>query len=240
MKRISKIASLIAVGTMATPAVALEVSGGDVNLKYSTFIQKIFDTRLDAFSIDGAIELGFNKNFAAQLDLAYYSFGATDTNGNNAVLHGIYHLNDDASFGAFYGQDDFEGFDTDFYGIEAGYEKGRFEVEGYISAGEESGIDGTVYGVYGAYDITNGFDLTGALEKADFDGGVSLARYEIGVRYNAAPSTAFTATIGSANGDVLGASGSESFVTVGAEFTIGAERGATFGRRGLLRLIPGL
>ncbi len=43
MKRISKIFGLIAVGAITTPAVAMEVSGGDVNLKYSTFDQKIFD-----------------------------------------------------------------------------------------------------------------------------------------------------------------------------------------------------
>jgi len=232
------IISIIALGIVSTPAMAVEISGGDINLKYSELDAEIFGEKLNSFSVDGAVELGFSPNFAAQLDLGYYNFGAIDDNGTTVALHGIYHLNDETSLGAFYGQDELDG-DSDFYGIEAVYETGKFEVEGYIGSTDNEGEDAGILGLYGAYGLTERLDVTGGYQIADLDDG-SLDRIEVGLKFKPVDEAVLSVSFGSAEVEAFGESGSESFFSIGVEFPLGANKGATFGRRGILQLLPGL
>ncbi len=240
MTIITRIAGAIALVSITSPVAAMELNGGDFNVNYSWFDQKVGDETVDTFSFDGAVEVGFNQNFAAQLDLGRYSFGLIDERGTNIALHGIYHLNEATALGAFYGADDILSDSTDFYGVEAAYNTDQYEVEAYFGTGEDSGVDGNVYGILGAYDVTEGIAVTGSLERADIDGGFEYSKYAIGVRFSASPQAALTASIGSAEAEAGSLSGSETFFSIGAEFKFGQKAGATFGRRGLLKLIPGL
>lgn len=240
MKNLTRIAGVLALGAFTSPVAAMELNGGDLNVNYSWFDQKFGDETVDTFSFDGAVEVGFNQNFAAQLDLGRYSFGLIDERGTNIALHGIYHLNDSTALGAFYGSDDLMSESADFYGIEAVHDTDQFSVEAYFSTEEDQGVDANIYGILGSVGATENIAFTGSLEKADFDGDVELSKYAIGVRFSANPQAAFTASIGTFKGEAFGLSGSETFFSLGAEFKFGQKAGATFGRRGLLKLIPGL
>ena len=239
MKHSKHLMSIMAFSIFASPALAVELTGGEFNIQYSRLDDKIFDTRLERLSFDGAVEIGFNRNFAAQIDAGFYDFGAIDESGSTLTLHGIYHVDENLSFGAFVGQDDLDVLESDFYGLEVGYESGAFEVEAYLGSADSEGEDANLFGIAASYSVNEGFDITGAYELADFDDG-SLDRFEVGVRYIASPQMALTASLGSADLEAFGSSGSDNFITVGMSFTFGAERGATFGRRGFLKLIPGL
>lgn len=219
------------------PAHAVEVTGADITLGYSAFTE---DNDFNASALEGSLEVGFNKQFGVQLDLGYHKFGAIDDDATTATLHGIYHVDDATSLGLFYGRDSALGGNIDFYGIEAGHEYDRFDVEGYVAHGEESGFSGTVVGLSGAYAATDSFKLGLSLDNADFDGGVTVRRVGVKGAYDFGTAASVYAEIGSLNGKVGGFSDSETFVGVGASFSFGADRGATFGQRGLAHLIPGL
>ena len=230
---------------LASPSIAFEFTGGEVSLDYSAYIDDIAGEDLNKTSLEGAVEFGFNRNFAMQVDLGFQNFGFIDESGYNPAVHGIYHLTDDTSFGLFLGHDDISSIDADYFGLQAGYESAGFEVEAYWSTGDVSeaslgSADVNIFGLAGAVDIAPNFQLTGGINRADFDGGISASQFEVGVRYAASDNFILRASIGSAKEDAFGTSVSENFFTIGGEITFGAERGATFGQRGLLRLFPGL
>ncbi|SDY49143.1 hypothetical protein SAMN05444004_101567 [Jannaschia faecimaris] len=240
MNKLPQVIGVLILGLLVSPAAAVELNGGDFNLEYSWFDQDIGDTTVDTFSFDGSVEVGFSHNLAAQLDLGRYKFGFINETGTNGALHAIYNLNESTALGAFYSVDEIFSESTDFYGIEAVYDTDQFELEAYIGRGEDAGVDGSVYGVLGAFSITESIDITGSAENASFDGDVDFSKYAIGMRFFATPKVAFTTSIGSFEANAFGLSGSETFFSVGAEFKFGQNEGATFGKRGLLTLIPGL
>jgi hypothetical protein len=248
MKKLSVLAVAgLGAMTIAQPALSLEMTGGDIALGYSAFSEKVEGETLSQTSIEGSLELGFTKEFGAQVDFGVQQFEQLNNlgadNATNVTLHGLYHMNETATFGAFYGRDSLEDLDLDFYGLEAGFEGSGFDVEAYFGTGELDGVDGkgNVFGVSGAYELTSSFELIGSFAKASFDGDVDVSTFEAGVAYNFTNSVQIAATLGRLSGEVEGlGSESEDYFGLEAEYSFGAARGATFGERGLIHLIPGL
>ena len=190
--------------------------------------------------MDGAFEVGFNKLIATQLDLGTHKFGGTNFSGNSIALHGILHSSETLSFGAFVGRDSLESADREFAGLEVGFEADSFDIEGYYLNKIDNQESFDVLGVSGNYHLSDTFALTGSLESGDIGSSFSMKRYALGMRYMVSTGVTLTADIGASEAESFGVRGSETFVGVGAEFTFGAARGATFGKRSLFEVIPGL
>ncbi len=229
----------LAAALLCAPAIsqAAEVTGGEISLGYSAMTE---DSDFNTTSLEGALELGFTQTIAAQLDLGYHKYGLVDDHATNVTLHGIYHFSDTTSTGLFYGRESVDGSDADFYGIEAGHEYEDFDVEGYVGYGKESGISATVVGLSGAYAFNDSVSLGMSFDNVDFQGGLSARRFGVKGSYDFGTGAAAYAEVGEARLDVGGLSISDTFVGIGATFAFGADRGATFGKRGLAHLVPGL
>ena len=234
--QISSMALAASFALGATTAGAVEVTGGSVGLSYSAFAE---DTDFNHWGLEGAMELGFSRDFSLQIDAAYHDFGFTDIDSTLLGLHGIYHLNDATSFGAFYTFEDVEGDEADIFGIEAGYEVREWEFEGYIANVDTDLGDATLGGIKARYEMQEGFGLTGSYDMADDDTG-DLSRFAIRLDRDVSVNTNLFLEVGSAKAEAGGVNVSEPFVGLGGEIAFGADRGTTFDQRGLARLIPGL
>lgn len=226
----------IAATFFAVPAFSAGVTGGDIGLSYSAFTE---DTDFAKTSLAGSLEFGMNRQFAVQGDLGYHGFHFIDESATTIGLHGIYHLSDESSLGLFVGQERFMGESQDFYGVEFGHEFQNFDVELYVGEGESAGDTGTAYGFSGRYAANDVFGLGIAYDRIDL--GVASAN-RIGLKGDLAlgSNTVVTAEYGTVDGSIGGLSASEGYFGVGVRMAFGAERGATFDRRGIARLIPGL
>ncbi|QFT60172.1 hypothetical protein FIU94_15195 [Sulfitobacter sp. THAF37] len=221
----------------ATTAHAVEITGGSAQLSYSGFTT---NTDVDKLSAEGSVELGFDRNIGAQLDLGLTKFGATDEDVQTIGVHGIYHVDEFTSLGAFYVNDNFNAGDADFYGIEAGHEMALWDFEGYLGRLDDSAADATLLGVSARYELQNGIGVTGALDHLNPEGvgdatrlGVKVDRDVIGSDVN------LFLEVGAVRADVGGGSDTETYVGIGGKYVFGAERGATFEQRGLAKFLPG-
>ncbi|NBE06899.1 hypothetical protein [Paragemmobacter ruber] len=209
---------------------------GDITLGYSAFWDEMSVNRISG---EGAFEFGLSDRASVQLDLGLFGFGASNAEGTNLVLHGIYDVNPQGSAGAFLGVDDVDGSSVNFYGVEYGQSFGTGGVEVYLARGKEAGVTGTVIGVEGKFALSEQFGLGVKLDNADFDGAVDVTRLGVKGIYALGQGSSVFAEVGSVRADAFGLTGSEAFVGVGLSIEMGGEE-ATFGRRGLLSLIPGL
>lgn len=216
---------------------AMEVTGGSIELKYSAFTN---ETDFDRLSIEGSVEVGFSQNFSLQIDLGHRDFGASDIDATNYALHGIYHVNEALSLGAFVGRDDIEDADVDVYGIEAGYEVGTWDFEGYLASLEAEGEDELLIGLGGRYEFASGLGLSLGFANIGDNDLIDVTTTALKIDKDVNPNFNLFAEIGTVTVDVTGQDETEPFVGIGAEFVFGAERGATFEQRGLSRLLPGL
>ncbi len=241
--------SAVTLGVAATGAFAQSFSGGEVSLDYSTYTDGPDD---GAVTLSGSAELAITREFGMQVDLSYTNtgeiFGMTDTSqeATSIVLHGIYNINASSSAGLFYGLerndledgDDTASENTDFVGIELGYEVGTVAFEIYYAKPLDEIIDtASLYGISGAYTLSDAFAITGDADRLS-DDAVSLTSVAVGVEYTAYPGITLDAEVGSANIDTGVFDSSETFIGLGATYTFGAERGATFDNRGLTKLLP--
>ncbi|AXI42869.1 porin [Sulfitobacter sp. SK011] len=216
---------------------AVEVTGGSIGLSYSAFTE---DTSVSRVGIDGSVELGFNRNISAQVDLGYSDFNITGLNTTTLGLHGIYHVNDATSFGAFYANENANGGgDADIYGIEAGHEAGQFEFEGYLARVDGATSDGDMLGVMARYEFATALGVTGSYDYVDAAGS-DFSKLAVKLDRDVAPNVNLYVELGTAKASSGGLSGTEPFVGLGGKFVFGAERGATFEQRGFTRVFPGL
>ncbi len=225
----------LAVALSAGMAAAQEFKG-DITLGYSAFTE---DTSVNRLSADGAFEFGVTDQASVQLDLGLYGFGATNFEGTNFVLHGIFDVSPEASAGLFFGMEDLQGVDIDFYGLEYGQSFGTGAVEVYLARGEEAGIDGTVFGIEGKMALSDSFGLGVKFDNADFNGAVDVTRIGVKGEYALGEGSSVYGEVGSLRASGFGLTGSEPFVGVGLSIDLGSDE-ATFGRRGLINLLPGL
>ena len=220
----------------ATAAQAVEVTGGSVGLSYSAFTE---DTDLTRLGLEGSVEFGFTRNLGLQIDTGYSDFGVTGVNTHSLGLHGIYHLDEATSFGAFYTEEDIEGFDLDIYGLEVGHEANGWNFEGYIAQGEVMDTEGNMLGFKARHELANDMGLTGSYDRVD-SSGVEVSRVAVRLDRDVAQSTNLFVEVGSAKAEGAAGNISDPFVGLGGTINFGAARGATFDVRNLSRLVPGL
>lgn len=234
------LAAVVGLAATSTMAQAVEITGGSVGLSYSAFTE---DTDFNKLSLSGSVEVGFNQNISAQFDAGTDALGFTNVDAVSFGLHGIYHMSDQTSFGAFYTIEkaEYDGFDDDgdIIGVEFGHEVGLTEFEGYLGRGESSGVSGTMLGLSGRYAMANGVGITGSFDYLDIEGieGRTLA---IRLDGDVSENLNMFVEVGTGKATAFGYSESEPFVGIGGKITFGAERGATFERRSLADLLPGL
>lgn len=226
------VTAMVAVGTMAS---AQEITGGSLGIEYSA------PTDLNNFGQTvyfGSLEYGINRNMSVAADISGYNFEGLSTDTNSFTLHGIYHMSDSASVGAFFGQDRANSSTADIYGIEGGTEISGGTVEGYLGKIDGPGADATIFGADGSYALQNGFSIIGGLNHAEIDGGLSAGRVSAGAAYDMAGGPQFYAEVGRMNGDDGVTSQSETYIGIGARVSFGAARGTTFGRRSIYEIVP--
>ncbi|MGC1487188.1 MAG: hypothetical protein WA784_05300, partial [Albidovulum sp.] len=209
-------------------AQAVEVTGDEVLLSYSAFPG---NADVSKASLTGGLELGISNALSLQIDAGVNSFNLRDETGSSVAIHAIHHFDDALSIGGFYGVDRLAGTSTNVYGIEGGYKQLVFGVEGYVAQAENSRLSATVFGIEGTVATSEGFYIGASVDRIDFDGGSGLTRFGVTGNYQFSPYSGMYAEFGRVTGDAYGFSGSELYVGVGASFSLGANRGTTFGRR---------
>ncbi len=230
--------SIVACGLCApTLAQAFDVTGGDISIGHSLFID---DADVARSSLEGSVELGFGRSFGLQVDAGVHRFNFVGENTTTVTVHGIYRLGDSTSAGLFIGADEVEDESLAFIGAEVGHEFGRAGVEGYFAISDEADSLGDAIGVSGKFQATDTIDVGASLDRVDLGGGDDLTRFGLRGDLAVGEQTGLFAELGSIKIDSAGVSDSEAFVGVGASFSFGANQGATFDRRGLSRLLPGL
>lgn len=220
---------------VAAPAAA-QVTGGSLDIEYD------FPTGggdLGGTTYSGAIEYSITRDFSISFDAAGYRLDNISNDATNLTLHGIYHLDDMTSFGAFIGSDALSDSDRQsLYGIEAGTEFGTAEVEAYVAAFDGADEDATLFGADGKYAFGNGFSAIASYGLASGD-SADLSRLALGAEYEVSGGPEFYAEIGTVNADGFGVDAEETFIGLGARVAFGAERGTTFGQRSLFEILPG-
>lgn len=219
-----------------TGAHAQQVTGGSIELSYSAFND---DTDVNRTSLEGSIELGFNRNIAMQFDLGFHGFGAIDDNSTNFTVHGIYHANDRVSLGLFAGVEDFVGESESFLGLEAGVEASKFGGEIYLADFDVGTESVQLYGLHTELEVSESVSIGLDYDRID-DDFVTFDSLKLSADYSFGQGAAAFAEIGSGEVGIGDLSASEAFFGLGLRFNFGADRGATFDRRSLGGVFPGL
>lgn len=213
-------AAALAVST--TPALAQGVSGGQLSIGWGA------PTDLDDLGstvYSGGLQYDITPQIGVSLDLSGHKFNNVNTEATSATLHGIYALNQTLALGVFYGTDWINDTSTELYGVEGSYAFIGGDVEGY--AGVKG--DDTLFGVDGAYRLSQGFSLIGGLDVTS--GDTSVNRIAAGAQYQLAGGPSFYAEIGRTGRETAGVSTSDSFVGLGATVAFGNGGGTTFAPR---------
>lgn len=221
---------------LSQTAEAVEVTGGSVGLSYSAFVD---DTDVNRIGLEGSVELGWTRQWATQLDLAYNSFDTSGADVTSYGVHTIFHLNDATSFGLFYTVEKGDGDTVDIVGLEAGHEFGNWDVEGFFGKVDSTGAgSANIFGVLGRTKLQNGFGFGAGYESVDID-GIDIERLSVTLDRDVSAQTNLYIEVGTARVSAGGASDSEPFIGVGGTYRFGAERGATFGTRNVSSILPG-
>ncbi len=208
---------------VSTPLFAQEFVGGELGIEYN---RSVDDGDVDGVSYNAAAEMGINRNIGFGLDVDKFdvSGGGSDP---RLTLHGIYHVNERASVGAFYAQSPGVDLDNASFGIEGGMALWGGDVGAYLGQQQVGDEDVMIFGlssktpISGQFAAFTDFDLVG-------DSDVALSTSEIGVTYQMQNGPEFYGQYGRATGTVGSASASADYFGLGARITFGAARGTTF------------
>ncbi len=241
----------------ATMAMSQSLTGGDVTIGYAGLTDSDFDT--SGYNVGASGEMAFAREFAAQGDFSYTDGDVFGFSGDTVALagHGIYHANENASFGLYYGQEYSDGDRVKYYGVEGGYGYEQLKVEGYFgvtavdvgqyfdltddaAAGAIIGdIDLNQFGVSAAYSVNPMFSVTGRYDQIRFTEALQLSRLGAGVAADVGNNIGLSAEVGRLTADVVGYSDDATYANIGGTYTFGASRGATFGRRDSAHTVMG-
>lgn len=219
-----------------SPATA-EVTGGQIALSYSAFTNK---GSVNRTSLEGAVDYSFGQSFSVQGDLALHSFGASNQDASTVTLHGIYNLNDTTSLGAYVGNEHVTGSDLTVYGVEAGKDLGRMDIEGYIGGINGSSESLTVLGAKARFAVSQEIGFGANVDYGRFNSNTDLTRFGVNADYKFGNGPIVSAEIGQLDANALGLSGSEPYAKLGIAFQFGGKRGATFDTRSFTQFLPGL
>jgi hypothetical protein len=230
-----------------TTANAQELVGSSLDLGYSGFFEQVptpdGDRRPGQIYLGYSAEIGLTQQVTIQGDVAYHYYNAVSDDAFNLGLHAILHAGDAGAVGLFLGREEVFGLGVNYYGVEGGFETGTFSAEAYYSLVDDGAGDANLFGIAGDFDVGNGLALGIDYDRIDPDGIGSISRFAVTTRYEVQDGATVFAELGTLEADTgfLGlGTVSESFFGLGVEYTFGGTRGATFDRRGLSDLLPGL
>ncbi|SNX68351.1 hypothetical protein SAMN05878503_10279 [Cereibacter ovatus] len=233
MNRLSVLAFVAALA--ATPALA-EMTGASLDFGHSFFTE---DSGIAKTSLGGSAEFAFSPMIGVQGDLGLAKLREIDDTATAFALHGLFYVNQQTALGVFYGVDDLDGDNVDFYGFEVGQRSDTFEVEAYVGRTESSGLTGSMMGVEGRLQTMGSFGVGGKVQHVDME-GIDATRFGVTGDYSLPNGFALTAELGAVNSDDLGLDGTEPYIGIGARFDFGMNRGTSFSRRSILGVAPGL
>ena len=219
---------------LTQPAFAQGITGGQLGIQYETPLD---GSDFGGTSYNAAIEYAITRQFSVSADYSSYSTDAFTTNPSSLTLHGIFHMDDNASFGVFVGQDSRSGDEAELYGLEGGTEFMGGEVAGY-AAMINGDSDGTMFGVDGVYGWRDGISFIGNAGVVSVN-DKSVRRFAIGGTYAMTEGPELYGEIGSLTADDSGVSDSQTFIGLGARINFGAQRGTTFQERSVFEVLSG-
>lgn len=221
--------AVCAAALFAAPAFSQAINGGDVTLGYATIGGD--DATLSATGLAGSVEYGFSRDWAVQGDLTIAEYDGGDL--KSLGVHGIYHLSDTMSVGGFVALDDDTGINSNWLGVEAGREFGNADVEGYLSFGEIGGDKVIQFGAEGGLHISQRLELELSMDIVS-DDFATFTRYELEGNFDVTDTLSLDLGVGTSGAQIGSLTGDETFVGLGVTYNIGgADRGATFERRGI-------
>jgi hypothetical protein len=224
----------VLLAAVSAPASA-QVTGGSLGIEYSAPTD---GGDFGGTAYYGAIEYAFNRDISVAADLSGYRLDNINTDASSLTLHGIYHIDETLSVGAFYGVDRVNEGNVALYGLEGGTEFMGGQVEGYLGRVDGTLSTATIVGVDGLYGLSNGFSLTGSVDLSRQD-DTDISRFALGTQYDMQDGPQFFAEIGSVSAENGGIAADDTFIGVGARVAIGANRGTTFDPRSLFEILPG-
>lgn len=219
---------------VGTPAFAVEFTGGTVSLGYS---QLLDNSSLARTGLSGQAEMAITPEFSVQGDLGVSKFLDLGETEHDATLHGIWH-NGSADLGVFYGVEKLDE-SRDFYGFELAQKTNSWSAELYLGRGENADWDGGIAGISGQAWLTPVFGMGLSYDAVNID-GIDAKKVAVTADYKITPQMSLGAELGTFDSDLDEAEGTEGFVGVNATLHFGANGDTTFGRRGVLNIIPGL
>lgn len=216
-------------------AMAQGITGGSIGVEVTQ------PTDFDEFvgtNYFGSIEYGINRQFAVSADVSSYRFDSLDEDATSATLHGVFHMSDTASVGAFFGRDKLEDGDAvNIYGIEGGTEFMGGKVEGYLGMADND-AETVIFGVDGTYAFSESISFRGGAAFSDSGDDTTASTISAGAEYTISGGPSLYAEIGNASVEAGGLDESETFVGIGARINFGAARGTTFGQRSVFEALP--
>lgn len=215
---------LTAVIITAIPSFALAqgFSGGELTIDATGFNE---GDDPSAVNYSGALEYSINRNISIAGDVSVYDYSLLDDTITNVTIHGIYHLSDQISVGAFIGRDSSDGDGSSFFGLEGGFEAGQIGVEGYFATYDDSD-NSTVLGISGNYQFGPSIAAIADLGFGSI-GNEDYTRISAGAEYSFAGGPSVYAEFGNISSDSF----DSEFIGLGAKIEFGAARGTTFDRR---------
>ncbi|PZX16036.1 hypothetical protein LX81_02308 [Palleronia aestuarii] len=237
-------AAVAALVLSSVSAAAQQVTGGEVSLTYSRYAEEQEvsfgdDETLSRRSLAGSAEIGINREFSLQGDLGFHDFQFIGETGTSLGLHAIFHANPTSSIGVFLVTESLDSADNDLFGIEAGSALGAIDTELYLALVDGDADGDAVFGLKGAYAVTPQFSLGAGFDHIGGD-DLSVSQIALTADYDVTDTVRIAAELGTSETDYDGFEANDAFFGVTASYRFGAARGATFERRGLLELIPGL
>lgn len=217
---------------LSTSAASAQVTGGYLGAEVLSYNEDGIDASV---SYSGGLEYAFNRNWSIAANLEGFDQGLLSNAGGNLTLHVMYHLNEEATIGLFRGADALDGDVTatgqGLTGIEAGYEIGKIEGEGFFAIyDDEEGADyieelsgATLVGASGEYAITDQISATAAFGFLSSD-TEDASSFSAGASYTFVAGPSLYAEVGQTSvGDE-----DSTFIGIGANVAFGADRGTTF------------
>ncbi|QUS36468.1 hypothetical protein [Falsirhodobacter algicola] len=219
---------------VASPAMAVELTGGTVSLGYS---QMLDQSDLKRHGLEGSAELALTPDFSVQVDLGVSKFHELDDTEHHATLHGIWH-NGPADLGVFYGKEKLEST-RDYYGFELGQSGEGWSAQLYLGRGENTDWDGGIAGISGKAFLTPVFDMGLAYDTVNVR-GIDARKVAVTADYMIAPQWSVGAELGTFDSNMDEVDGSQGYVGLNATMHFGRTGDTMFGSRGVLAIIPGL
>ena len=237
MKIILALAGAAAIGATAPAAGAIEIIGGSLDAQHLQFQQ---DSQYGRDAVQGSIEVGITPTFSIQADVNHYNYRGYSTTGNNATLHGIYHVAPQTAVGAFYSHDTVQGSHLNFYGVEGVTTVHNVGLQAYVSRSdtESFGEKPLLYGLSARYAVIPKLGLGVSIQRFDLDSSAHFSRVAATADYSITDSLKLYAAYGRLTLSGSGYSSGEDYISVGARFSFGPDHGVTFEKRGLLDFLP--